>query len=740
MSIVLKKLRILILILVATLVLVGCEKMPIEEPKPDPVLDVTNPVISGANDISHYIGEVAPDFLDGISASDDADGDITAAITVDYTAVDLDVEGTYTIIYTVTDEAGNETTETINVIVSIRELTGEEKAALDVLELNFDPGFNLPISGENGTSFFWRSTNRQVITNAGLVIQPPIGSDQITVTLIAMVVNGDYTGEESFDIIVNPRVESVVTSRTTLPFEGTSEEYIVLDQAAVDIFYVDNGTVPHVDIETFLNLIDGAIDSTILNFFNPSPDVLVIEYEMTFEDFDGMLVTETYTATINFTDNTFTVNTFDFFDSYVQATTTDFGGGLVYVDAHFVDSKEVTIPLGDYRFDLVIHEEAGVTYHLMSLHVANLLFLGGIYYDVYYNGDELFGIDSFAIMGNDPEDLALQERIRESSFNDLDAAPDLKEATYHFLALALDFFFGLREDRGIESYYSFLSGFADRIITETDFVLYRTIFNIAHRLDDLHTSHAFTGFHESATHGIGLSINDVGANVRRWYDGLWAAQDLLKARFGTIKDYTDMGYRLIDNEKTAVIHLTGFNVDTPPEMYAILSALPATVENVVFDLSYNTGGNLGAVLRLFGYMTEQDIIFHSQNPADDAAVTWYIQSDYVAFDYNWFIMTSSVTFSAANLMASMAQEMGVATIIGQKSSGGASSIGVIITPDGSGLIISTNNVLSRRVEIEPGVFEYISIEKGVDVDFVVRDFTNDQEIIDAINDSQQPIE
>lgn len=740
MSIVLKKLRILILILVATLVLVGCEKMPIEEPKPDPVLDVTNPVISGANDISHYIGEVAPDFLDGISASDDADGDITAAITVDYTAVDLDVEGTYTIIYTVTDEAGNETTETINVIVSIRELTGEEKAALDVLELNFDPGFNLPISGENGTSFFWRSTNRQVITNAGLVIQPPIGSDQITVTLIAMVVNGDYTGEESFDIIVNPRVESVVTSRTTLPFEGTSEEYIVLDQAAVDIFYVDNGTVPHVDIETFLNLIDGAIDSTILNFFNPSPDVLVIEYEMTFEDFDGMLVTETYTATINFTDNTFTVNTFDFFDSYVQATTTDFGGGLVYVDAHFVDSKEVTIPLGDYRFDLVIHEEAGVTYHLMSLHVANLLFLGGIYYDVYYNGDELFGIDSFAIMGNDPKDLALQERIRESSFNDLDAAPDLKEATYHFLALALDFFFGLREDRGIESYYSFLSGFADRIITETDFVLYRTIFNIAHRLDDLHTSHAFTGFHESATHGIGLSINDVGANVRRWYDGLWAAQDLLKARFGTIKDYTDMGYRLIDNEKTAVIHLTGFNVDTPPEMYAILSALPATVENVVFDLSYNTGGNLGAVLRLFGYMTEQDIIFHSQNPADDAAVTWYIQSDYVAFDYNWFIMTSSVTFSAANLMSSMAQEMGVATIIGQKSSGGASSIGVIITPDGSGLIISTNNVLSRRVEIEPGVFEYISIEKGVDVDFVVRDFTNDQEIIDAINDSQQPIE
>ena len=175
-----------------------------------------------------------------------------------------------------------------------------------------------------------------------------------------------------------------------------------------------------------------------------------------------------------------------------------------------------------------------------------------------------------------------------------------------------------------------------------------------------------------------------------------------------------------------------FRSDTPDSVYDIMSAFPASVENVVFDLSYNTGGNLGAVLRIFGYMTEDQILFHSQNPADGSAVTYYIESDYDAFDYEYFIISSSVTFSAANLMVSIAQECGFATIIGQKSSGGASSIGVVMTPLGSSLLISTNNVLSTRVMDELGEWEYISIENGIEVDYHMDDVTSDQEIIDII--------
>ena len=208
---------------------------------------------------------------------------------------------------------------------------------------------------------------------------------------------------------------------------------------------------------------------------------------------------------------------------------------------------------------------------------------------------------------------------------------------------------------------------------------------------------------------------------------MWAVQDLLTAKYGS-PDALPTTARLLDNDKTAVIYLTGFTIDSPVEFKSIIDSLPTTVENVVIDLAYNTGGNLGAVLRIFGYMTENQIVYHSQNPADGAAVSYFIESDYVAYDYNWFIVTSSVTFSAANLMASIAKEQGIATVIGKNSSGGASSIGAIYSPDGSCLLISTNNVLSTNID-----GEYYSIEDGIEVEHVMSNVTNDDALISIIN-------
>src|SRR5690606_24633008 len=99
----------------------------------------------------------------------------------------------------------------------------------------------------------------------------------------------------------------------------------------------------------------------------------------------------------------------------------------------------------------------------------------------------------------------------------------------------------------------------------------------------------------------------------------------------------------------------------------IFAANP-NVENIVVDLSYNTGGNLGALLRVLGYMTEMPIEMSYMNPTDGSNVTYFVDVETEAYDeVNWFIMTSKVTFSAANLMTSIAQHMGFATIIGTQS-------------------------------------------------------------------------
>lgn len=78
--------------------------------------DATAPVIDGVEDITVYRNS-EPDYLDGVTATDDVDGDLTSAIVVDSSAVDVSTVGTYTATYSVKDAAGNETIETITVSV-----------------------------------------------------------------------------------------------------------------------------------------------------------------------------------------------------------------------------------------------------------------------------------------------------------------------------------------------------------------------------------------------------------------------------------------------------------------------------------------------------------------------------------------------------------------------------------------------------------------------------------------------
>jgi hypothetical protein len=74
------------------------------------------PVILGTTDFSVEQGGTY-DLLDGVTASDDVDGDLSLSIQVDDT-VDVNTPSMYIVTYTVTDSYGNTTTETITVTVT----------------------------------------------------------------------------------------------------------------------------------------------------------------------------------------------------------------------------------------------------------------------------------------------------------------------------------------------------------------------------------------------------------------------------------------------------------------------------------------------------------------------------------------------------------------------------------------------------------------------------------------------
>ena len=92
-----------------------------------------------------------------------------------------------------------------------------------------------------------------------------------------------------------------------------------------------------------------------------------------------------------------------------------------------------------------------------------------------------------------------------------------------------------------------------------------------------------------------------------------------------------------------------------------------------------------------------------------------------AYDqYNWYVLTSFNTFSAANSFAAIAKELGAQTI-GQKTGGGMCSVMPIVLPDQTTIEMSSNNAQLSKVGDKLEL-----IEAGVNPDITINysDFYN----------------
>ncbi|MCK7487232.1 MAG: hypothetical protein MZU97_18265 [Bacillus subtilis] len=77
---------------------------------------------------------------------------------------------------------------------------------------------------------------------------------------------------------------------------------------------------------------------------------------------------------------------------------------------------------------------------------------GNVYYDVYWNGDKLWGIDTWNISGGDAEVDALQDRDpHQLAQQRRSRRPTSAGRHSTSIALALDYFYGLKEDKKVET-------------------------------------------------------------------------------------------------------------------------------------------------------------------------------------------------------------------------------------------------------------------------------------------------
>ncbi|MDR2867525.1 MAG: hypothetical protein LBV55_02565 [Acholeplasmatales bacterium] len=507
----------------------------------------------------------------------------------------------------------------------------------------------------------------------------------------------------------------VISERRTADFINYADEYH-LQNSSTTIYYLDNEGVPYVDIQQMFNLLKGFLHSEVLYYRNISNHETKIYYYVN-------LASNPLTCILNYQQDSIEANTYNFFQYYVyQSENTNAAKYLSLSGSTEYGDQSIKYSLQPYGFNVLAIKDEGEVKSLMPLSIFSMIFLSAGYYSLYYNGTTLNGVDLI----ND-KNSAFYEAVRQGEYNDTNKSPSLINATYQSFIFGLDYFYGLREDPET-SYRNLISQEYQNLMLSTnkeDNTLGYSSF-VYQYLNEGHSSYQGPSLYDSPNAKFNLqNVSELGSRMQERYQVNQLLNEKFSQRFNGALTTDDL-YSIVPavryQNNTAIIYLDQFNNGVEEEIYnsdgtyrseayksdadALLNKAMTdiqthpNVDKVILDISRNPGGNLGALLRVLGYLTDEPIrnamVYNytrslsitnyltdtnrDQNPANDAYS-----------EYNWYLLISPVSYSAANIAASIFSNMNLGTIIGQKSGGGACGILPLILADGSTIVISGPN-------------------------------------------------
>ncbi|MBT1370089.1 peptidase S41 [Mycoplasma bovis] len=227
--------------------------------------------------------------------------------------------------------------------------------------------------------------------------------------------------------------------------------------------------------------------------------------------------------------------------------------------------------------------------------------------------------------------------------------------------------------------------------------------------------------------------------------------------------------RFLPDNKSAVITLDSFsaapleNLTNNPEENYIFDSLELMkyaldviqrrsmetgkeINNIILDISQNGGGNVAALYKLIGLIKgKQDRKAYSYSfntltrTLEESVYRAEIPNKYLDKNYKWFLLTSNLSFSAANaLVAYTAADKSSPSsrnvqIIGQRTGGGACAIIPIVLSDGTMIVVSSNTKIMTKSNDK----HYVSVENGFEVPDKYKldyeDFYNDDALAKLVS-------
>ena len=704
----------------------------------------------------------------------------------------------------------------------------------------------------------WFTDTSKYITSRGFIL--PINPSDTETTEANIRVRIAIDSEFIIKDITVPLFrseEAYIDKEVATPFKNLSTEYEI-EESSINLYFEEDGQVPYVNIVDFLELLKGFIDEKY-KFDIWTTDT---QQEITYRYYsESEKKTYHLTVAINAETNKITTTDPAFYWAYIKSTETNYGRNINYETNHpnnyYVEGMDVVYDLNLYDLSIVSYENQV----LVPYFIANQLFAGSSYYNVYYNGDKLHGIYSVPDHGTDE-----YIEMKTSSVNDTLISNDMLIHNFNMLAFNLDYFYGLKDDLNINSFYDMLYDKRDSLINPSARGVDNTIFALLLQdIDEPHTSYGAPSYYTPVDWKgpEATSLSSFGPRFNRWYtEGFMAVDDAIEAKWGregissnawaasslsrpeywfiddtgilildsfSTKDIEEsgtydksnlqdlfnveeeliptidggskyffyntsdleekkmeilvkglekdkvssyanslvsLGYEKKENEKhpyndyyTKTINDVVYAVqveynDTYSLFYVGITTLTkelytvnvkdlvkgdsavymelaldrmfkenSNLNHIILDITWNTGGNVGALYRVLGFITDEAFMVSSIDNETKGRSSTHVRIDNVPkySKVKWSLLTSPLTFSAANSMSTIFKENNLGKIIGGRSGGGTSSITPIMLPTGTMFQMSSNNLSAYRTGLgtEDSPYEYHHNEYGITPDFLL---------------------
>ena len=408
----------------------------------------------------------------------------------------------------------------------------------------------------------------------------------------------------------------------------------------------------------------------------------------------------------------------------------------------YTKGKEITIKLSDYKAKLV--EYNNMTFVPFSF--LNAIFCQNAGAPIAFNGDDYYLMDEQAMVEKEDGEYVLTsygENFYEGSLSEVTERSESYASYFYYSFLFQMQYFNGKAPESLDAKLEEL-GLKEKMFSKdskvADEALATAVAEIFH--DGGHTAFIMRGmscpFDVSENKRLASLLD--GCDSR--YTSTNEEYEKMKTLRGEKKTYEKEG-------STAVIRFDSFDatpsfiergqtsypsIDTlrsdyeseNPSTFALLYFTfkdieeDSSIENVVFDVTMNGGGDTNALGYALSFMSDDPIKINFKN-----TFTGALYSEAVSYDndldketdkdsyqgkYNFYILTSSFSFSCANAFPCIAKDNGLAQIIGEKSGGGDCAAKLMTSIEGSSYQTSGTASITH----EDGT----SVDDGQSVDYV----------------------